>query len=313
MFVGTPPIGDISRGIIAFSMTAVELAKYRAFWRERSRTKPTPEMRAAAEAARLEAQRLSQILAAEFGVERVYLFGSFAWGPEIRPDSDLDLAAEGLSPDKLLPASGRLERASRYALDLLRLERLPGPLRNLILQSGLVVYGDHHEHHGVPMNPSPSQLLTTSLRNEIEKLRQVQGEVAADWASFADRALMSTHDLRGIASALTDIYQGAENAFQRIARATGEGLPSGAEWHRELLDQMSREVSGVRPAVIGAETRVALEPFRDFRHRARHLYGFDLEWGKTRPLLEVAENVVAALVADLELFCAALEQMADDA
>jgi len=162
------------------------------------------------------------------------------------------------------------------------------------------------------MTISPNTLLAEALRSEIEKLRRVQGEAAANRADFADRAPESLRDLRGIAGNLADIYQGAENALQRIARATGEGLPAGREWHRELLDQMSREAPGMRPPVLRDVTRTALEPFRSFRHLARHRYGFDLEWAEIEPLLAIAESAVAALVDDLEAFCALLDQVTTD-
>jgi hypothetical protein len=161
------------------------------------------------------------------------------------------------------------------------------------------------------MTASPRQLLAEALRDEIEQLRRVQREAIGNRLDFAEHAPQSLRDLRGIAGNLADIYQGAENAFQRVGRTTGEPVPSGREWHRELLEQMSREVPSVRPAVILIETRVALDPFRRFRHRARHHYGFELNWEDLQPLLEMAESVVAALVRDLEVFCNWLDQVAD--
>jgi len=155
-------------------------------------------------------------------------------------------------------------------------------------------------------------LLAEALRDEIDGLRRVQREAAKDRANFIDLAPETSHDLHGVAGVLTDIYQGAENTFQRIARATGEPIPVGPEWHRELLDQMSREASGFRPAVIRPETRAALDSFRGFRHVARHSYGFDLQWKKMQPLLEVSEQTVTLLVDDLETFCAFLEQINED-
>jgi len=121
-------------------MTQMDVAPYRAFWRRRNQTQLTPKMRDAAAAARQEAERLSQILAAEFGAERVYLFGSFAWGPDTRPDSDLDLAVEGLPSGKWVFADLRLSNASAYTIDLIPLERLPTRLHDRILKSGLLVY-----------------------------------------------------------------------------------------------------------------------------------------------------------------------------
>lgn len=159
---------------------------------------------------------------------------------------------------------------------------------------------------------SPKTVLIRALRSEVEKLQRVQQEILDDQREFSDHEPQLTHDLRGIASVLTDLYQGAENALQRIARATEEGLPSGPEWHRLLLDQMTREVGEVRPPVISSQTRLALEDFRKFRHRARHMYGFDLEWKDVGPLLQVADKVINSLVNDLEAFCDLLEQIDEE-
>lgn len=74
------------------------------------------------------------------------------------------------------------------------------------------------------MSVSPNQLLLESLLNEIEKLRQIRTEAAVNWRDFAEKAPETLRDLRGIAGNLADIYQGAENAFQRIIRATEENL-----------------------------------------------------------------------------------------
>lgn len=118
----------------------IDVTPYRAFWRKLAQAEPTLEMRAAAEAAQAEARRLAHILADEFGVTRVYLFGSFAWGQETRPDSDLDLAVEGLPPKKYWEAYGQLETATHYAFDLVPLERAWPRLRARILQSGMLLY-----------------------------------------------------------------------------------------------------------------------------------------------------------------------------
>jgi len=98
------------------------------------------------ELAKAEAERLAEILATEFGVRRVYLFGSFAWGPEARPDSDLDLAVEGLHRGKRVLAHTRLSESSEYLVDLVSLNRIQGVLRERILTSGIVVYDRQPEY-----------------------------------------------------------------------------------------------------------------------------------------------------------------------
>jgi predicted nucleotidyltransferase len=108
---------------MSLDMTPAELAPYRAFWRKLA-----------------QAERLAKILADEYGVERVYLFGSFAWGKVVRPDSDIDLAVEGLPPRQFLKAYGQLERATHYAFDLVPLENASSRLREQILKLGMLVY-----------------------------------------------------------------------------------------------------------------------------------------------------------------------------
>ena len=134
-------------------MTQVNVAQYRAFWRKLAKTELTPEMRVAVEKARAEAKRLAQILADEYGVERVYLFGSFAWGNKVRPDSDIDLAVEGLPPGKLIKADVRVSKATEYSVDLVKLESASSPLRALILKSGIILYDKPKDSSG----SSPAQ------------------------------------------------------------------------------------------------------------------------------------------------------------
>jgi len=159
------------------------------------------------------------------------------------------------------------------------------------------------------MNVSPNTLLIEALRSEIENLRRIKQEAVINRRDFADVLPQTLRDLRGISGNLADIYQGAENAFQRIAKATEEGLPSGKDWHRQLLDQMSREVRDVRPPVINPETHALLEQFRSFRHLMRHLYGFNLDWSEMKSLVMLAEKAIDLLISDLDTFCSFLEQI----
>ncbi len=159
------------------------------------------------------------------------------------------------------------------------------------------------------MTLPPSKVLAEALRNEIANLQRLQQEAADEQLRFGDQALPSVHDLRGIASVLSDIYEGAEMAFERIARAMGEPLPSGLGWHQKLLVEMGEPVAGQRPAVVRPETQQQLEDFRRFRHVERHRYGFELDWENMQELLANSVRGLHLLVADLETFCIFLEQL----
>jgi predicted nucleotidyltransferase len=83
-----------------------------------------------------EAQRLSQCLINDFGVESVYLFGSLVWSDIHSIETDIDLAVKGLAPERYLEAVGYLERKSNFPIDLVELNKVPDHLRQRILAEG---------------------------------------------------------------------------------------------------------------------------------------------------------------------------------
>lgn len=90
---------------------------------------------------RREAERLAHLLIEEFGINAVYLFGSVAWGGEFVPDTDIDLAVQGLDGPRLLDAIHFIAQESDFPLDLVDIDRVPDQLRNRIVTSGLRLNG----------------------------------------------------------------------------------------------------------------------------------------------------------------------------
>ncbi|MDR9403454.1 MAG: hypothetical protein RI580_08440 [Halothece sp. Uz-M2-17] len=76
--------------------------------------------------------------------------------------------------------------------------------------------------------------------------------------------------------------------FQVIARQIDYSEPSGENWHRQLLEQMSVEVPDVRPALISSFVRVELDELRRFRHVVRSIYAYKLD---TKPVLGLANKM----------------------
>jgi predicted nucleotidyltransferase len=73
------------------------------------------------------------------GLERVYAFGSAARPGSFTPESDVDLAFEGLPPELLCETLSTLVERLDASVDALRIEDARGPLREQILK-GVVVY-----------------------------------------------------------------------------------------------------------------------------------------------------------------------------
>ena len=87
-----------------------------------------------------EAKRLSNLLVENFDLEAVYLFGSLTWGDTWTIDTDIDLAVQGLAPERYFSAIGFLERESNFKVDLVQLENAPDYLRQRILSEGKLLY-----------------------------------------------------------------------------------------------------------------------------------------------------------------------------
>lgn len=117
---------------------AVTAADVRDFLRARSQAEQA-DAGAHAERLRRAAVDLSQLLVARFGVRRVWLFGSLAWGCPSR-QADIDLAVEGLAAEAYFAALSDLLTAAEVSVDLVRVEDAPSSLRDRIVVDGRLLH-----------------------------------------------------------------------------------------------------------------------------------------------------------------------------
>ena len=141
-------------------------------------------------------------------------------------------------------------------------------------------------------------LLVAELQRELDTIDAVVREGQDLLAAVGDRPA-DRFELRAAGSILNDFYTGIERMLTRVAREVDGGVPEGEEWHRNLLLQMNLEISRVRPAVLTPTTCQRLAEYLRFRHLFRHLYGFQLEWYRTQPLLEGASDLWTEVRAEL--------------
>ncbi|MCB8942407.1 MAG: hypothetical protein H6658_01400 [Ardenticatenaceae bacterium] len=107
------------------------------------------------------------------------------------------------------------------------------------------------------------------IRQELQELEQVAGRTAQIWQKvvetdddyYVDAAALNLHGY----------YAGLERVFELIAEGIDQSKPSGANWHQELLRQMTAEISHTRPSVLTTATRTKLDTYRGFRHVVRNV------------------------------------------
>jgi len=75
----------------------------------------------------------------EYGVKRIFLFGSVAKSKH-RSHSDIDLACEGISPERFFKVLGELLSRTGGSIDLVDIKEVKDTLRKRIEREGILIY-----------------------------------------------------------------------------------------------------------------------------------------------------------------------------
>ncbi len=144
--------------------------------------------------------------------------------------------------------------------------------------------------------------LKAEIAQELKKLEGLEHELTST-------DLVRSHP-RIVGSILHDFYTGIERVFRRIAEEIDGGVPAGEGWHRALLEVMSLELEGVRPAVIGSRLMRKLDEYLRFRHLFRNIYGFELEPKRLKSLAQDLPQTLVAFKKAMDKFNQFLDELA---
>ena len=109
-----------------------------------------------------------------------------------------------------------------------------------------------------------------SLREKVEAELEQMDQALRALPGARRVSQLSVLELGGTASLLSSLYHGVENILKQGLLASELALPSGAAWHRDLL-QLACE-----RGLVSTDLRDRLVPYMAFRHFFTHAYGFDL-------------------------------------
>jgi len=158
------------------------------------------------------------------------------------------------------------------------------------------------------------QLLARRIRAEINELERTVRRAERAWQGA--RGIQTDQDMYIDSAALNlhSFYSGLERLFEFIAHQLDGGPPKGEAWHRELLRQMTMEVTGMRPSVISAETAEGLDEYRRFRHVVRNVYAEHLDPERVGKLVGELAGLWRQIKSELAQFVEFLEGVsrADD-
>lgn len=161
------------------------------------------------------------------------------------------------------------------------------------------------------MEPNDFFRLANDLAGSLESYLRLEREIE-DAGSRLIGHDPDTFELRAVASILEDVYTGAESICQLIVKRLDRTQPTGQHWHKELLEQISVEAPGVRPAVLRPITVERLDRYRSFRHLARNIYGAELDWQLLTELLARSPVTIDSFAEDIRQFVTTLQMIATD-
>jgi hypothetical protein len=143
-------------------------------------------------------------------------------------------------------------------------------------------------------------VLSARIESELKDIFTLIDRIKAAWRKARD-----TEDdfyLDSVALNLHGLYSGLERIFEKIASIIDGSVPTGVNWHQELLNQMAVEVPRIRPAVISIDLKDDLEEYRGFRHVVRNVYTYRLDPDKLRPLVKNINKIWEKIDKELSAF-----------
>ena len=151
------------------------------------------------------------------------------------------------------------------------------------------------------MNPADLPTLCAALAGDRTAAAR-HSDLAASQQDHLEDPLRQTV----AAASLHHYFSALESLAERVVRAFGQTIPTGARWHTELLALAALDVPGVRPALWSAETARLLRKLLAFRHFFRHAYAVAWDPRELTYNLEVLAQVRPLVERDLDRFVAVL-------
>ncbi|MCY3742963.1 MAG: hypothetical protein OXH00_18260 [Candidatus Poribacteria bacterium] len=276
------------------------------------------------------AHEVAMLLYDEFNASQVFVFGSLTEPMWFTKGSDIDIAVSGLSDDTYDKAYGKvIYFDAPFKIDFINFDRLKGLFRERVKHQAIpiekgtrpILWQTLYKHLQRQVFPTEDgdiyemnrKRLTQRINDEFDKIEGTLERIHRGLEKIEEVPIDVTEFIENtIATDLADVYRGIENIFLRIAREVDMHVPTGSQWHKNLLAQMAEKRPERRP-VISENTRSELEELLEFRHKVNNIYGKELKYEKTIPHAKSIDILFAKVSQDLNTFTDSLEKREEDA
>jgi hypothetical protein len=110
---------------------------------------------------------------------------------------------------------------------------------------------------------------------EVARECDIMKRKLARFNSVTDPEDRDSH-LRAIAGCIHGVYTGVEKLLKSIVRYFDGEIPTGEDWHIQLLLRVRNPNEGVRPRIVSESTYRSPNTLRGFRHIFRSTYHTNL-------------------------------------
>lgn len=152
-------------------------------------------------------------------------------------------------------------------------------------------------------------LVQERILQDLALLEQVVARAEKGMKNARTRSEDADLFLDSVALNLHDFYSGLERLFQYIAANVDQNVPSGRDWHRDLLQQMNLRITNTRPAILTAETLQILGDYLRFRHVVRNVYAFQFDFERLERLVDNLRPTYDRIREDLRVFAVFLKEI----
>ena len=276
------------------------------------------------------AYQVATLLYEAFGATQVVVFGSLTEPMSFTKESDIDIAVSGLSDDDYDKTRNAIwDLKSGFKIDIINFDRSEGRFRERVKHQAIPIEKgvppvlwqtlyEHLQRQVFPENPGEiyemnRKRLTQRINDELTAINETLARIHRGLEKIDVFPIQAREFIENtIATDLADVYKGIERIFERIAREVDTHVPTGAEWHKNLLAQMAAQ-RPERVPVISEQTFLRLEALLNFRHVVNNIYGEKLIYEKTEPHAKSIDALFANVSQDLRTFTDSLVRHEEDA
>ena len=144
----------------------------------------------------------------------------------------------------------------------------------------------------------------------LERELAADRRVLADATGKAAQRIEDTYDghLEACAYELARFYTVFERMLQTICEAFENHFEHEGDWHERLLNRLSLDLPGLRPAFLPRAAVDRVRELKRFRHLIRHAYDLTLREDRLRELVRIATEVDGEVRAWCADFLAAVRR-----